>query len=108
MRLIKLLFVVFTVFLSLPLYAQQTVSIWRGLAPGTGNQKDQEKIVNNRIYDVYQPNLTVCLPSKPNANRPAVVVCPGGGYTHLAIELEGTDVAIWLNENGIAAFVLKY
>jgi acetyl esterase/lipase len=94
--------------LSLPLYAQQTVTIWPGLAPGTGSQRDQEKVVNNRIYNVYQPNLTVYLPAKPDSNHPAAVVCPGGGYGHLAIELEGTDVARWLNENGVAAFVLKY
>lgn len=93
---------------AVPLYAQQAVRIWPGLAPGTGHEKDREKMVNNRIYNVYQPDLTVYLPKKPNASRAAVVVCPGGGYTHLAIELEGTDVARWLNRNGIAAFVLKY
>ena len=65
-------------------------------------------MVDNRIYDVYQPDLTVYLPKRPDPDRPAVVVCPGGGYTHLAIQLEGTSVARWLNRNGIAAFVLKY
>ncbi len=89
-------------------YAQRTVNIWPGLAPGAGNEKNKERIVNERIYDVYQPDLTVYLPGKPDANRPAVVVCPGGGYDHLAIELEGTSVARWLNDNHIAAFVLKY
>lgn len=93
---------------ALPVYAQQTVRIWPGLAPGTGHEKDNEKMVNHRIYNVYQPDLTVYLPKKRNANRPAVIVCPGGGYTHLAIELEGTDVARWLNRNGVAAFILKY
>ncbi|HQT90511.1 MAG TPA: alpha/beta hydrolase [Candidatus Kryptobacter bacterium] len=108
MKHFKLLFAGFAFFLSLPLCAQQTANIWPGLAPGTGNEKDQEKAVNNRIYNVYQPNLTVYLPSKPNGNRPAVVICPGGGYMYLAIELEGTEVARWLNEDGVAAFVLKY
>ena len=37
-----------------------------------------------------------------------VVVCPGGGYTHLSMEKEGSDVAKWLNSLGISAFVLKY
>lgn len=90
------------------LYAQETVAIWPGLAPGTGHEKDTEKMVNNRIYNVYQPDLTVYLPKRPNINHPGVVVCPGGGYSHLAVRLEGTDVARWLNTNGIAAFVLKY
>ena len=102
------LFAAFSFFLSAPLCAQQTVNIWPGLAPGTGNQKDEEKIVNNRIYNVYQPNLAVYLPAKPDSNRPAAIICPGGGYTHLAIELEGTEVARWLNDNGVTAFVLKY
>ncbi len=108
MKQLKRVFAGFVLFLSLPLYAQQTVNIWPGLAPGTGNQKDEEKIVNNRIYNVYQPDLAVYLPAKPDANHPAVVICPGGGYSHLAIKLEGTEVAKWLNENGVAVFVLKY
>jgi acetyl esterase/lipase len=37
-----------------------------------------------------------------------VIVCPGGAWHFLAVELEGTDIAHWLNERGIAAFVLKY
>ncbi|HUB61573.1 MAG TPA: alpha/beta hydrolase [Puia sp.] len=45
---------------------------------------------------------------KVNAGVTAVVICPGGGYLHLAFTHEGTDVARMLNELGIAAFVLKY
>ncbi len=89
-------------------FAQQTISIWPGLAPGTGTEKNKEKIVNERIYDVYQPDLEVFLPKQMNGNHPAIVICPGGGYTHLAIELEGTSIAKWFNDNGVAAFVLKY
>ena len=37
-----------------------------------------------------------------------MVVCPGGGYAHLAFSYEGIDIGQWLNEHGIAAFVLKY
>lgn len=39
---------------------------------------------------------------------PAVLVCPGGGYAHLAMDYEGTEVAEWLNANGVGAFVLEY
>src|SRR5262249_44535101 len=42
------------------------------------------------------------------ANNPAVIVCPGGGYSGRAVTYEGNDVAKWLNDRGIAAFVLKY
>lgn len=54
------------------------------------------------------PTLTAYLPAKDKANGTAVVVCPGGGYGALAMGHEGTDIARWLNERGIAAFVLKY
>lgn len=89
-------------------YAQTTVKIWPGLAPGTGHEQNHEKVINHRIYDVYQPDLSVYLPKKRAANRPAAVVCPGGGFTHLAVGIEGKKVAEWLNRNGVAAFVLKY
>jgi acetyl esterase/lipase len=108
MKIFGFLLIASALFISSPVYAQVTVSIWPGLAPGTENKKDEEKVVNDRIYNVYQPALEIYLPAKPDVNRPAVVICPGGGYSHLAIKLEGTEVAKWLNENGVAAFVLKY
>ena len=60
------------------------------------------------ISKVQEPNIQVFLPSKRNATRQAVVVCPGGGYAVLAYDWEGTDIAKWLNSQGIAAIVLKY
>jgi acetyl esterase/lipase len=53
------------------------------------------------------PTLQAFLPAS-NPTKTAVVVAPGGGYTHLAYAKEGTDVAHWLNAHGVAAFVLKY
>jgi acetyl esterase/lipase len=61
-----------------------------------------------RISLVQQPAIEVYLPSKQNATGQAVVVCPGGGYSILAYDWEGTDIAKWLNANGVAAIVLKY
>lgn len=52
-------------------------------------------------------NLKVFLPEEGN-DRTAIIVCPGGSYCWHDYETEGTDVAKWLNANGIAAFVLKY
>ncbi|MDR0385564.1 MAG: alpha/beta hydrolase [Prevotellaceae bacterium] len=52
------------------------------------------------------PNITAFIPQNPTGE--AVVICPGGGYGNLAINHEGYDVAKRLNENGVAAFVLKY
>ena len=53
------------------------------------------------------PTLTVYLPEPGKANGAAMVICPGGGYGHLA-KHEGADYARWLNESGITCFVLKY
>ena len=57
---------------------------------------------------VSHPTLTVWQPPVGKRTGAAVVVCPGGGYVHLAMTHEGTDVAAWLNSLGITAFVLKY
>jgi acetyl esterase/lipase len=57
---------------------------------------------------VSHPTLTVWLPPVEKRTGTAVIVCPGGGYVHLAMTHEGTDVAAWLNSLGITAFVLKY
>ena len=61
-----------------------------------------------RISQVQSPSMTVYLPSGANATGQAVVICPGGGYHILAWDLEGTDIAKWLNSLGIAGIVLKY
>jgi acetyl esterase/lipase len=75
----------------------QTVLLWPNGAPDAKGDADNDK-----------PSLTIYLPEKQDPARAAVIVCPGGGYTNLAIGHEGTDVAKWLNSLGVAAFVLKY
>ena len=62
-----------------------------------------EKIAS---LDDEMPELHVYLTDKPSSQ--AVVVCPGGGYKGLSFGSEGVSVAKWLNQNGIAAFVVKY
>jgi acetyl esterase/lipase len=54
------------------------------------------------------PSLTPYPAPAGAATGAAVVVVPGGGYGHLALDHEGAQIARWLNENGIAAFVLRY
>ena len=58
--------------------------------------------------NIAQPTLTAYLPDPAVATGTAVIICPGGVFNFLSIELEGTDVARWLCARGIAAFVLKY
>jgi acetyl esterase/lipase len=75
-------------------------------------QPDQEKSVigpndsERRISNVTRPTLTAFLAPQPNGT--AVIIAPGGGFRHLAIDKEGNDVAKWLNAFGVSAFVLKY
>jgi len=77
--------------------AAKTVLLWPAGAPGSQGEEDIDK-----------PTLTVYLPAGANATKTGVVIAPGGGYQHLAMEKEGTAVAQWLNARGVAAFVLKY
>lgn len=55
-----------------------------------------------------RPTLTAYFPRADQATGTAVVVCPGGGYGFLAVDHEGKQVAEWLNQRGVAAFVLRY
>lgn len=75
----------------------ESVLVWPDGAPGAVGEEAQDK-----------PTLYL-YPAKPENNTgAAVVVCPGGGYAGLAIGYEGHEVAQWLNENGVSAFVLQY
>lgn len=61
---------------------------------------------NDVVTNVSVPTMEVFRPENPNGT--SVVVAPGGGLYALSITSEGTQVAEWLNEKGITAFVLKY
>jgi acetyl esterase/lipase len=61
-----------------------------------------------RLGNVSTPTLTFYRPPPDKDSGAAVVVCPGGGYTILAMDLEGTEVCQWLNSAGISAVLLKY
>ena len=60
------------------------------------------------ITNVTTPTISVFRPSREKNTGAAVVVCPGGGYWNLAWDLEGEEVAAWLNSLGITGIVLKY
>lgn len=85
------------------------VPLYNGTVPNNKNVADRETSVtsNNvtRISKVLTPTLTIYRPDKPNGQ--AIVICPGGGYTILAFDKEGTRVAEELNKWGITAVVLK-
>ena len=60
------------------------------------------------IEDIDKPSLAPYLVPAGRGTGTAVIVCPGGGYGHLAMDHEGDQVAKWLNSLGVSAFVLKY
>jgi len=100
--------------MTLPLLAQETISLpLKNLVdPSAPGEKIEERgkggVIDRAISNVVQPTITVYLPAKDKANGTGIVICPGGGYQHLAIDKEGHDIARWLNSIGIAAVVLKY
>ncbi|MCP5518335.1 MAG: alpha/beta hydrolase [Verrucomicrobiales bacterium] len=61
-----------------------------------------------RLGNVSEPTLTVYSPTAHRNTGAAVLVCPGGGYHILAMDLEGTEVCEWLNEIGVTGVLLKY
>ena len=97
--------------LAAPLWAQQ-VLVLRTAAPGAPPEKIEERgtaqAPDRSISAVAGPTLTVYLPDPATATGGSMVICPGGGYSHLAIDKEGHDIARWLNSIGYAGFVLKY
>lgn len=68
---------------------------------------DKESVING-ISKVSEPSLTIFFADAKIANGTSVIICPGGGYSHLAINKEGYKIAKWFNSLGISAFVLKY
>jgi endo-1,4-beta-xylanase len=100
-------------FLSMFAYAQQKeILLWPNGAPGSDGKTGNEKL---RIYEgeqilsnIHHPSISAYLPAKEIATGTAVIVIPGGGHREIWITHEGYNIAKWLNEKGIAAFVLKY
>jgi len=96
----------------------EEIRLWPNGAPGSEGVTAQEvskpsvnpkygKLPGNFTVTHY-PSIYVFLPPKDKATGAAMVVGPGGGHTQLVMEKEGWEVADWLNDHGIAAFVLKY
>src|SRR4029079_16065124 len=75
----------------------KTELLWPAGAPGALGNEEKDK-----------PTLIIYLPEKSAATGAAVVVFPGGGYTHLAMAHEGNDIGAWLNSIGVAAFICDY
>ncbi len=94
--------------------------VWPNKPPGETEAVGQEKDITKekdhlvagkrviRLGNVSKPTITLYRPAKEKDTGTAVVVCPGGGYSILAMDLEGTEVCRWLNDLGVTAVLLKY
>src|SRR3954470_5343738 len=91
----------------------QTINIWPGVAPGSEHWTQKELTIPNTpvgtvIMNVVTPTITAYLPPRGKATGSGIIIAPGGAFVALAISLEATELAQWLQQRGIAAFVLKY
>ncbi|MFQ3652079.1 MAG: alpha/beta hydrolase [Gemmataceae bacterium] len=93
------------------------LDVWpEGKPPGVKEIQGGEKVEPDkpgarkvtRLTNIDRPSIHVFRPAKDKNTGAAVVVCPGGGYSILAWDLEGTEVAQWLTRLGVTAIVLKY
>lgn len=94
-------------------FAQEVVQLPHSTPAGidwVGGEKEYYSDIwdNQVVTNVSTPSIHVFRPKEGSANGTAVIVAPGGGLFALSISSEGTEVAQWLNEKGITAFVLKY
>ncbi len=94
--------------------AAEPLDVWPNLAPHETTRLAGEKLPPRenetppitRVTNVTRPTMTVHQPAKPNGT--AVVILPGGGFSRVVPDLEGTEAADWLNRHGVTAFVLSY
>ena len=93
------------------------VALWPNGAPGSEARKDEPEQISYRqepdivfpiIFNIHNPSITPFLPARDKATGAAVIIAPGGGHMFVTIDREGYDLAKWLADRGIAAFVLKY
>lgn len=95
--------------------APPVIHVWPAVAPGEKGDLGDERLLPpqgekpvDRLTDVSVPTITVYKPPEEKDTGTAVLICPGGGYNILAMDLEGTEVADWLNSIGVTGIVLKY
>src|ERR1044071_776486 len=98
----------------------EVIELWPKGAPGEtgdiGEEKDTTKPTDQqiagqpaaRLGNVSKPTLSLYRPPANKDTGTAVLVCPGGGYHILAMDLEGTEVCEWLNSIGVTGVLLKY
>jgi acetyl esterase/lipase len=94
------------------------IDVWPGKTPGDAgiNGEETSRTYESEIIEgptklvtnVSHPTLTIYSPAKESDTGTAMIICPGGGYHNLFWELEGEEVAAWLNSLGMTGIILKY
>ena len=126
MRLTLLLFFTAGLCVARPLFAADkplVVDLWPGKVPdAVANMGEEKTLMSQRltskqvevteptrmVTNVSKPTITICRPPKDQETGTAMLICPGGGYWNLYWQLEGEEVAAWLNSQGITGIILKY
>lgn len=110
----KSLLIPFLMFVTISLCGQKVIQLPITEADESINWNKKEKQYFSKIWqtevvtNVIKPTMQVFQPTAEKNTGAAVIICPGGGMYALSIESEGNQVAKWLAERGITAFVLKY
>lgn len=112
----KKAFLILTLFTGITNQAQtknEIIPLWKKIPDEikTPDYKENESITDGKVQStslVTIPTLSIFLPKESKPNQAAVLIFPGGGYQHLAIDKEGTKVAEWFNSLGIVGIVVKY
>ena len=90
------------------------MEVWPDAVPDQVSEKQEAKIAKDkgdgviRIAEVTNPIMSIYTPPMSKSNGKGIIICPGGGYSILAHNLEGTEIAEWLSSLGYTAFVLQY
>lgn len=95
--------------MTVTVFAQQPIelALWVDGAPNSnGLTGSEQELQPNRISNVTHPTISVYRPARPNGM--AIIMCPGGGYSRLAMDHEGHDMASWFCKQGYTYAVLKY
>lgn len=92
--------------ITLRIWSEKALNADVGVQTETNEPDRGDNVI--RVANVTDPTIMVFKPKQAQGKTSAVVVCPGGGYSYLTINKEGTEIAEWLNSLGISAIVLKY
>ena len=105
-----LMYSIFTLFaFSTYLKAQEEIQLYKdGAKQSNGITQAESKDQNNFVNNITNARMYAFIAPKEKATGAAVLICPGGGYSGVSSDKEGTEIAMWFNKLGISAFVLYY